>query len=193
MVLKMIISLSGTPGTGKTVVARELAKNADANLISIGELVNKKKIPYKIDKKRKTKSIDIRDLQKSVKKRIVKNTINIIEGHLSHLLKTDRVIILRMNPMELKKRLIKRKWSRAKVEENVQAEILDEITIEALQKHGRRKVFEIDVTSLKKGKITDMLTNMCKTKILNKYLKKRYVVGKVDWSEKYKNELKVRI
>ena len=184
----MIISLSGTPGTGKSDVAKNLAMELDANLISIGGLVKSKRVQYKFDKKRKTRIIDIGDLQKAVKKKLVKDEINIVEGHLSHLIEADRVIILRMNPIKLRKRLLNRDWSKAKVEENVQAEILDEIILEALQKHRKSKIFEIDVTGLKTRNIIHILTQLCKPKILNKYLK-IYRVGKVDWSENYKNEL----
>lgn len=185
----MIVSISGTPGTGKTIVAKKLAKSLNANLINIGELVKKKKVTYKFDKKRRTRVVDIENLQKAAKKSLVKDKINIIEGHLAHLIKADRIIILRLNPIKLRKRLLKRGWPKSKVGENVQAEILDEITIEALQRYSKSKIFEIDVTGLKKGEIIDILTKLCKTKVLNKYLRKKYVVGKVDWSEKYKKEL----
>jgi len=184
----MIIALSGTPGTGKTVISKVLAKKLNANLISIGELVKKKKIPYKIDAKRRTKIIDVGNLQKAVNENLTKEGINIVEGHLSHLIRANRVIILRLNPIKLKNRLLNRGWSRSKVEESVQAEILDEITIEALQRQSKNNVFEIDVTGLEKGKITGILTKLCRPKILNRYLK-IYQAGKVDWSERYKKEL----
>ena len=100
----MMISLSGTPGTGKTVISKVLAKKMNANLISIGDLVKKKRIPCKIDKKRRTKIIDLGNLQKAVDENLAKKEINIVEGHLSHLIRADRVIILRLNPIKLKKR-----------------------------------------------------------------------------------------
>lgn len=177
----MIIAISGVPGTGKSIIAKSLAKEMNANLISIKKLLSE--IPHKYDRKRRTKIIDTKDLQKAVNKKIIKGT-NVIEGHLSHLLKSDIVIILRCNPKELNKRLKKRGWSELKIRENVQAEILDEITIEALEKHRKKKVFEID-TSRKKVDAIGIIK-----KILNKYpTHKRYLAGRIDWSEKYKKEL----
>ena len=176
----MIIAISGIPGTGKSEVAKLLAKKLNANLIDIKQLIKKHKVPYKTDKKRKTKIVNPRDLQKSVKKSLTKGD-NIIEGILAHLLKANIVIVLRSNPHVLEKRLKKRKWSKAKIKENIQAEILDEIVIEALEKHS--KVYEID-TSKKSAKNT--------TEIIEKIVNKKgvkYRAGRIDWSEKYKNYL----
>ncbi len=178
----MIISISGTPGTGKTKAAEKLAKKLDANLISIGALVKKLHCSY--DKKRRTRIVDIKKLQKAVNKRIDKNRINIVEGHLAHLIHADRIIILRLDPKELRKRLIKRKWPKSKVKENVEAEILDQITAEALQRH--KNVFEINATG--KRWLVAIMARLCRPKILNSFLK-MYQAGRVDWSEKYKKEL----
>ncbi len=172
----MIISISGTPGTGKTSVAALLAKQLGANLISLKAL----RVPYVYDKSRKTRIVDINELQSASSKRISMNSINIIEGHLSHLMKADVIIILRTNPILLEKRLKIRKWSGKKIKENSMAEFLDEIVIEAIEKHGRKKVFEID-TSKKKEHAA--------TKIAEEIIRKRpagYKAGKIDWSKNKK-------
>ena len=180
----MIISISGTPGTGKTGTARILAKLLDARMISISSLARKKKIRCGYDKKLKCKIIDTGSLQKAVDKEISKKT-NIIESHLAHLLKADFVIILRSNPAALEKRLKRRKWSEKKIMDNVHAEILDEITIEALQRHGKSKIIEID-TSKKTPKQAALLIE----RLLNNFrLQKSYRAGKTDWTEKYMNYL----
>ncbi|MEM7819213.1 MAG: adenylate kinase family protein [Candidatus Aenigmatarchaeota archaeon] len=180
-----IISISGTPGVGKTEVAKQLARLLGANLISINKLIKKGKVPYKLDKKRKTKIIDIKILQKVINKEIKKGKINIIEGHLSHLLKSDKIIILRANPQILEKRMKKKKWSKNKIEENIKAEILDMITIETLEKHNKNKIIEIDTTN-KKPKVISMTI----MKILNNHrLQKEYSIGKIDWTKKYFKEL----
>ena len=175
----MIIAISGIPGTGKTVVARLLAKQLNANLIDLKKL----KVKCRIDRKRKTKIIDQKDLQKAVNKELRKGDkrINIIESHLSHLLKADFVIILRTNPLILEKRLKNRNWARKKIKENLQAEILDEITIEAMEKH--RNVFEIDTTRKSKKNTIAIIQAILKKK------PKKYKPGNIDWSEKYKNYL----
>lgn len=178
----MIISISGTPGAGKTAVSKILARMMKANVISITEQA--KKIPHGYDKKRRTKIIDIRILQKKINKEITSNNINIIDGHMSHLLKSDIVIIFRCNPKVLKERMKNRKWNATKIRENIEAEILDEITIEALKKS--KNVFEID-TSRKSAKKT---AEIAKNIILNKYYaRKKNRAGLIDWTRKYRDIL----
>ncbi len=169
----MIISISGTPGTGKTNIARRMAKHMDANLISLKTL----RVPYEYDKPRKTRIVSIKGLQSVANKRVIRDRINIIEGHLSHLLKADVIIILRTNPIALEKRLKMRNWSDKKIKENAMAEFLDEITIEAIEKHGRKKVFEIDTSKKKEQSVF---------KIAEEIIRKRpaeYKAGKIDWSK----------
>lgn len=175
----MILSISGTPGTGKTKVARILAKQMDANLIALKAL----KVPYEYDRKRRTKIVDVKALQEAVNRNIDKNRINIIEGHLSHMLKSDAVIVLRTNPITLEKRLKKRKWRASKIKENVMAEFLDEITIEAFGKHKNKNVFEIDTSKISEDKTADIISEITsgKKSVLNKFK-----AGRINWSEKYK-------
>ena len=179
----MIIAISGTPGTGKTKVAELLAKELNANLFSINGIIRKYKIKCNYDKKRKTKIVDIKKVQSAVQK-FCSTKINIIEGHLSHLLEADIIIILRSNPDVISKRLKKRNWTSNKINENIQAEILDTATLEALEKHNRKKIFEIDTSKLK----TESSVQIIK-KIINNSKSKKYTVGRIDWTEKYKHYL----
>lgn len=179
----MIIAISGTPGTGKSEVAKMLSQHLNANLINIKKLVDKHKVPYILDKKRDSKTIDIKDLQQAVSKTITKDKTNIIEGHLSHFIKSDIIVVLRTRPDILRKRLKQRNWKEAKIKENVQAEILGVITAESMQHH---RVFEIDTSSLKPEPAAGIIE-----KILNNHSLRKYHAGHIDWSEKYKKDLLV--
>jgi len=180
----MIIALSGTPGTGKTSSAKLLAKKIGANFIRIRDIVHE--IPHKIDKKRDTFVVDVKDLQKLVNKKMKKGD-NAIEGHLSHLLDVDVVIILRTNPNVLEKRLKRKGWKRSKIDENVKAEILDSATIEAIELHGKN-VFEIDTSKRSKEATAKIMENILNNFTQKKYVKK-YLAGNIDWTERYKKIL----
>jgi adenylate kinase len=178
----MIIAVSGTPATGKTSVARILKKMLGANLISLNELVKKRKIKSGYDRKRKTYVADESAIRKAVEKLIQKGETNIVEGHAAHIIKSDIVFVLRCNPAKLAARMKRKGWPANKIRENIEAELLDAITIEALESNKKRDVMEID-TSAKSSQQIAMLIK----KLLNNHrLQKRYLAGKIDWTEQYK-------
>lgn len=174
----MIIAVSGTPGTGKTEACRILARKMKARLITVRGLIRKKALGYGYDRKRRTKIIDEHELEKAVKKAAT-GRINIVESHLSHLIRADIVFVLRTNPAELEKRLVKRRWPEKKIRENVEAEMLDQITAEALQKN--RAVYEIDTSKLDPERTSSIML-----KVLNNLdYGKKYAAGMIDWTRKY--------
>ncbi len=169
----MFIVISGTPGTGKTVIARLLAKQLKARLIDTKYLVRKYKIPSKLDAKRKTKIIDQNKLAKAAAKE--KGDI-VFEGHMAHFAKSELTVILRASPKELEKRLKKKKWSRKKIKENIEAEAIDTISSEC-----RHNCIEIDTTKQTPKKIVELIL-----KIMNSSsLQAKYCPGRVDWSKEY--------
>lgn len=99
----------------------------------------------------------------------------IVEGHLSHLLNPDVTIVLRCHPEKLKNRLEKRGWRKDKVLENLEAEIVDSILMEAM---GNRRVYEIDATELTPQELADIIQEILEN---GEELKDRYKPGKVDW------------
>jgi len=181
----MIIAISGTPGAGKTSVAKILKSLLGAHLVSLNVLLKNKKIKSVLDRKRHSRIVDIKDVRGVVQKEVQKDKINIVEGHLSHLLDADIIIVLRCRPDILKKRMHKKKWNKNKIKENTDSEILDAITIEALEHHPKNKIIEVDTTK-KSPRSTALLIK----KVLSNYrLQKKYCVGKIDWSEKFADYL----
>jgi adenylate kinase len=73
----------------------------------------------------------------------------------------------------LEKRLKRRGWSKAKIKENIQAEILDSITQETLK---RKNIFEIDTTNLSKRQTTEKMIEI---------LENRGKSDKIDWTRSF--------
>ena len=176
----MNVSLTGTPGTGKTSISGILSKNK-VEILNLNKIISKKKIIFEYDKKRKTKIVDIEKLNTYFDNNIRNKHLLIIEGHLSHLLNCiDKVILLRCNPNELKKRLLKRRWNKNKINENIESEILDIILCECLKFHSRKNIFEIDTT----GKSIDSLALIILDIIKNNFKENKiYKIGNINWSE----------
>ena len=167
--MKTII-VTGTPGTGKTTVAKGLAKGLDLKYIDANIIIKKHKLSDGYDKKRKSRIIGIKKLNKALIKEISmlkKDKGNkagcngiVIDSHLSHYLPkryVDMCIVTRCNLKELKRRLTRRKYSAGKVRENMDAEIFDVCLAEAKEKG--HKTIEIDTTKGIKQKLNKMIKN----------------------------------
>lgn len=146
-----IIVVSGTPGAGKTEIARNLSLLHNYTYLDVKKLIVKEGISEGWDKKRQTRIVDVRKLnsrlleliraQKRAKKGLV------IDGHLAHFLpkgSIDLCIITKCDLKVLKKRLEKRGYPKAKVRENLDAEIFDVCLNEALE--TGHKVVVLDTT-----------------------------------------------
>lgn len=142
-----IIALTGTPGTGKTRVLAELKKLGFC-ATSIRELVRAN--PHLVagyDRRRQVPEVDVAALDRLVRKKLAGPGIWVVEGHYSHLLRAKTAIVLRCRPKVLIGRLQARRWRKAKISENAEAEALGVITAESLRIHGNNNVFEIDTTA----------------------------------------------
>jgi adenylate kinase len=184
MVKKMILLLTGTPGTGKTTISRLLAEKLGYQLVDINQLVEEKHLYTGLDPEKDYKIVDMDALEEELFKIVdardpgsdsdEKQGI-IIEGHLSHYFqKADLVMVFRTEPHILKGRLQERGWKEIKIRENLEAEALDICTWEAHQVHGNR-VHEIETT-----KITPEETINIISEIING--NKSFPVGNIDFS-----------
>ena len=114
------IALSGSPGSGKSTIA-ELAKSSGWKVISVEKLAEKHELLGELDKKEQAREIDIEKLRQTL------GRINgplIVDGHLSHYLQVDAVVILRCKPSILRERLQQRGYPEWKIESNVEWEII---------------------------------------------------------------------
>jgi len=127
--------VTGTPCTGKTTVAKCLAKKNKAKYIDVNEVIDKNNLKEGYDRKRKSYIIDTKKLNKALIKTITQSKQSlIIDSHLSHYLPkkyVNKCIVTKTTLKKLKNRLKKRKYSKTKIQENMMCEIFDVCKIEA--------------------------------------------------------------
>ncbi|MCX6814401.1 MAG: adenylate kinase family protein [Candidatus Aenigmarchaeota archaeon] len=158
--INMILSISGTPQTGKTSVAKALAKKLGWALVSLNQLAKEKGLYSGYDKARRSRIVDIKKLRTEIAKISRKEKNLILESHYSHDMPCDFVVILRTNPKELRKRMQKAGWNGKKIEENIEAEIMEIVKSEALE--NARTILEIDTTGKKPEFVAELIVRSLK-------------------------------
>ncbi|AGB05202.1 putative nucleoside kinase, CMP and AMP kinase [Aciduliprofundum sp. MAR08-339] len=154
----MLIALTGTPGTGKTSVAKVLER--EYRVIYLKDFEDARMY---YDEERKSYVVDIDMLKDKVKELKDKEKV-ILEGHYSHDMPVDLVIVLRCHPDELRKRLEKRGYIERKIRENLEAEAMGLITSEAINYYGKDKVFEVDTTGREPKDVAEDVRNIIERK-----------------------------
>lgn len=172
------IFITGTPCTGKTTIASKL----NGRLIKINDLAIEHGFVVGIDEKKGYKVIDIDKLSDYVDNLISNSDERLIfEGHLSHLCSgADKVIVLRLRPEILEKRLNTRSYSDAKIRENLEAEAIGVCSAEAYEKYAD-KVYELDVSDLKIDEAVKLVSDVISNG-------GDYPVGSVDFMDWLLNE-----
>ena len=175
--MKNTIFITGTPCTGKTTVSEVLSEKLNCRLIKINDLAIENDYVLGIDEDKGYKIIDIDALNDKVSQ-IIRDSDELIifEGHLAHLCSgADKVIVLRVHPEILRKRLEERDYSESKIRENLEAEAMGVCTAEAFDEYGNR-ISEIDVGELSIDEIVDLIDDVISDK-------KEFPVGEVDFME----------
>ena len=170
----MKASITGTPGVGKTSAAAELKKEG-YSVLDLNEFIRKEGLREDKDEYMDSYNVDIEKMIDLYMEKAPGN--DIVEGHLSHHLGVEPVIILRCAPEELEKRASSKDWPAHKLKENVEAEAMDVVLVEALDEN--EEVYEIDTTDLTPSEVKDKIID-----ILNGNTKE-YQHGNIDWTEEY--------
>jgi adenylate kinase len=163
----MMCGITGTPGTGKSLVGTELARRGHT-VVHLTATVG----PYIIgdDDERDARIIDV--------DRWAGEFVPVdgfVEGHIAHLLPCDRIVVLRCRPDELKKRLSKRNYREAKIRENADAEAIDVCLIETVEKFSTEQILELDTTARDAVYCADQIERFVKGEIPAGF-------GTLDWS-----------
>ncbi len=170
-----LIIITGTPGTGKTVIAQALAKKIGFELIDIKKIVNENKKIYNMENGERV--VDLTKLKKLILKEIKQDKTVIIENHLLCELRLPAkfVFVLRCEPAILKKRLAMRKYQKKKIEENLLAEMLDYCT--QLSRKNYKKSIVIELDTAKRN------VNKCVAEIINVIKGRKKKIDDVDYSK----------
>lgn len=144
-----VIIVTGTPGTGKTTVAKRLAKQKKAVYLDVNTIIKQYKLNKNYSKKWKSYMVDVDKLNKILIKIIQEHRKReqslVIDSHLSHYLPkkyVDLCIVAKCSLKKLRQRLKKRKYSEKKIRENMDAEILDVCLMEAIVNKHKIKIVE---------------------------------------------------
>lgn len=135
----LAVALTGTPGTGKSSVARLLRSRIRA--VEVRDLARGAGAAHGVGR---SVEVDLVRLRSWLRRHPPVSPI-VYVGHLSHLLPVRDVVLLRCHPEELARRLRSaHRGTPADRLENATAEATDVILLEAVRRH--RRVWEVDTT-----------------------------------------------
>ena len=169
----MLAAITGTPGVGKSTVSKILSKKYP--VIDIHSYAEQHGLFEEYDEEAGSYNVDVEKLNDSIMSEDLSSPYTFLDGHLSHFVDCDAIIVLRCQPKLLSERLKARGYDEKKVKENVQAEVLDVILQESMDSGS--KVYEIDCSDKTPSDIADRIERiiiLCETDDASP--------GRVDWS-----------
>ena len=143
----MMVGIAGTPGTGKTAVGDVLVRRG-RRVVRVAETI----APFVI-----AEEDGVREVDEEAWAAAFAPVDGFVEGSLAHFLPCDRLVILRCRPDVLRERLETRNYAPAKVAENVEAEALDVVLFEALERHPPEHLLEIETTARSAEETADLV------------------------------------
>lgn len=122
------IIVTGTPGAGKTEIAKEVARKLKLKYIDANDIIKKEKLAEGYDKERKTSIVDESKLASALVKVIKKEKGIVIDSHMSHYVPSKYVnlcIVTKCKIPILRERMKRRGYPKLKIKENLDAELFD--------------------------------------------------------------------
>ncbi len=167
----MLVAVTGTPGTGKSSSCEVLGHRGYV-VVDLDRVAREGQFIVGRDEARQTDEVDVDALRENLR---VPAKIAFLHSHYAHEMDVDLAVVLRCSPRVLRRRLESRGWPSAKVQENVEAEAIDVITQQAVERLPL--VYEIDTTALTPSATADGILDLLRGKTAG------HEPGSVDWSQ----------
>ena len=168
-----IIAITGTPGVGKTTIV-ELFSEGDFTILSVKDLAKQYGCEGDFDESTQSMDIDIHRLAEQFESNLLDDAI--VDGHLSHFLEVDGIVILRCNPSVLQERLAKRDYSESKIKANVEWEMISGTWSEIIEFELEQPILELDTTNSSPTEIYEQII-----KWVNEGYSQDSMTARIDW------------
>ena len=186
-----VIALSGTPGTGKSVVGQLLAVELGIQCLELNQIILEQRLYLGEDADRETLIADIEKVREYLLNTIEEGKNRyVVVGHFADEVPKDLLevlIVLRCNPVILSQRLQKKGWSVGKIVENLQAELLGECTAQAIARHDLGQIFELDTSEKNPQETVETINTILAGKGSN------FAVGHISWLRSLDEQLVYQI
>ncbi len=141
----MRIMVTGSPGVGKTRIAKALGKSLKCRVVNEKEFAVEQAIG-KWDSQNEELVVPLGKLQKALNQVLGREKNLIVEGHLlcETKLKVDAVVVLRLHPELLQARLEGGGYIAEKIQDNVFCEGIDYCKKHILRRYPEKKVLEVE-------------------------------------------------
>lgn len=156
--------ITGTPGCGKTTLAKNLAKKLKLSVINEKDFALKNKLGNFNEENEL--EIPVKEFEKKANLFLTKNRGFIFEGHTlcEMKLKVSKVILITIDPELLENRLRKRNYSEVKIMDNIFCEGIDYCKKKTLKNYPKNKVIFIKSALLEKQTLLNTILELNKTK-----------------------------